>query len=532
MSDIDQLNGWEGFFEHIITDTFRILVNCDSKIIAIFTGNQFGKTDNVAKDYVLRIMGIHPVEKKNIRPHDRVRTFRFCSNTLPSDVGGGEVRNTQYPAFKRRLPNGLIKKDINSRRPVIQLYDPQGGPDINIEFVSFNQEVQSTAGVQRRSVWIDENCGQEFFDEQVPRLLAADGDLIMTYTPTPGSSGWEFDSLYERASTIYRSPAVCKRIYERTDEKFPIVWRTDSKEDITVIMAATDDNPTLSTDVIEGLFTMYDDEDVIDARRYGLFRQLSGRVFKSFNKMHIIRRNEFFPTGLPHDWVHARGIDCHPKVPWACGFIALSPNDEAFIYDELNPSPEKFVSYEISKQLAFKSGEQKYALDLIDPWSTNKQPNSGLTLLEDLNRYFWEWRKEGICQGAYFQTWDTHGDHGRDLIRQRLNNSIRCGVPFNNLVEEHGRKKRLPTLWVLDNCTNTVQHFKNWRMEEWANRDQLLTKDEKDKPQAKWSHFPMVYEGIMKSPAFSVSRYRGTVLPHDRKATHLQYKRGEHFATL
>lgn len=528
MSDIEQLNGWEGFFEHIITDTFRVLVNCDSKIIAIFTGNQFGKTDNVAKDYVLRIMGIHPVEKKNIRPHDKVRTFRFCSNTLPSDVGGGEVRNTQYPALKRRLPNGLIKKDINSRRPVITLYDPQGGPDINIEFVSFNQEVQSTAGVQRRSVWIDENCGQEFFDEQVPRLLAADGDLIMTYTPTPGSSGWEFDSLYERASTIIRSPAVCRRIYERTGEKFPVVFRTDSKEDITVIMAATDDNPTLTSDVIEGLFTMYDDEDVIDARRYGLFRQLSGRVFKSFNKMHIIRRDEFFPSGIPYEWVHARGIDCHPKVPWACGFIALSPNDEAFIYDELNPSPEKYVSYEISKQLAFKSGEQRFSLDLIDPWSTNKQPNSGLTLLEDLNRYFWEWKKEGICQGAYFQTWDTHGDHGRDLIRQRLNNSIRCGTPFNNLVDYNGHKKRLPTLWLLDNCGNTIQHFKNWRMEEWANRDQLLTKDEKDKPQAKWSHFPMVYEGIFKSPAFSTGRYRGTVLPHDRKASHLQYSRGDY----
>jgi hypothetical protein len=149
-------------------------------------------------------------------------------------------------------------------------------------------------------------------------------------------------------------------------------------------------------------------------------------------------------------------------------------------------------------------------------------------LLEDLNRYFWEWKKEGICQGAYFQTWDTHGDHGRDLIRLRLNNAIRCGTPFNNLVEENGRKKRLPTLWFLDNCVNTIQHFKNWRMEEWANRDQLLTKDEKDKPQAKWSHFPMVYEGIFKSPAFSTGRYRGTVLPHDRKASHLQYSRGDY----
>lgn len=524
---MENLSGWEGFFEHVITYPFQYLVNCDSKIIAIFTGNQFGKTDNVAKDYVLRILGIHPIEKKNIRPKDKIRVFRFCSATLPSDASSGEVRNTQYPAFKRRLPKGLIKKDINSRRATMVIDDPQGGDDIIIEFVSFSQEIQNTAGVQRRSVWIDENCGQDFFDEQVPRLLAADGDLIMTYTPTPGSSGWEFDSLYERASTIVRTPAVCKRIYSRTGEKYPVIQKTDSLEDITVIMAATDDNPTLEPEAIEGLFAMYDDEDIIDARRYGLFRQLSGKVFKSFSKLHIISREEYFPHGIPYGWVRARGIDCHPKVPWACGFVTLSPEDEVFVYDEYNPSPEKYVSYDISKTLAIKSGEYKFALDLIDPWASNKQPNSGLTLLEDLNRFFWEWKKEGLCTGAYWQTWDTHGDHGRDLIRFRLNNALRCGRPFNNLIsDERGNKKRLPTIWFLDNCKETINHFKNWRMEEWANRDQLLTKDEKDKPQQRFSHFPMVYEGILKSPAFSVGRYRGSVISHDRKPSYHGYSRG------
>ena len=54
--------------------------------------------------------------------HERKsKTFRFCSETLPGQSGDGgvvggseEVKNTQYPEFKKWLPAFLIKKDINS----------------------------------------------------------------------------------------------------------------------------------------------------------------------------------------------------------------------------------------------------------------------------------------------------------------------------------------------------------------------------------------------------------------------------------
>ena len=97
--------------------------------------------------------------------------------------------------------------------------------------------------MQRKSVYIDESAPKDFFDEQIPRLLAADGDLILSYTPIPGSMGWEFDELYDRAKVIYRTVNVRKRIKERTGEDIPEIQYTNSKDDIAVIMAATDDNP-------------------------------------------------------------------------------------------------------------------------------------------------------------------------------------------------------------------------------------------------------------------------------------------------
>ena len=81
------------------------------------------------------------------------------------------------------------------------IYDPFGGPDIIVEFVSYNQSVQAMAGVQRASIWCDEACSPDFYEEQLPRLIAEDGDIIFTYTPADRSS-WLFDEFFDRAREI------------------------------------------------------------------------------------------------------------------------------------------------------------------------------------------------------------------------------------------------------------------------------------------------------------------------------------------
>lgn len=104
----------------------------------------------------------------------KTRIFRFASEMLPTEKAGlegdtiqsAEINNTQYPEFKKWLPPFLIKKDITVRNPAITLFDPNAnqdfgglkyvGADIMVEFVSYNQSVQAGAGVQRLSVWEDE----------------------------------------------------------------------------------------------------------------------------------------------------------------------------------------------------------------------------------------------------------------------------------------------------------------------------------------------------------------------------------------
>jgi hypothetical protein len=271
-SEIEFLDRWSNFFSYKMTDNAKAFINCPAKIRCLFTGNQFGKNALICYDFILRILCLHPIKSKNMTAEKKVRTFRFASETLPNDPDGGESKNTQYPEFKKWLPAGLIKKDITMRNAIVTIRSPYGHPDIYVEFVSYSQSIQRTAGQQRAAVWLDENGGKGFFEEQPPRLLAASeegsGDLVMSYTPVPGSTGWEFDDLYENARVIYRTPSVVKRIKDRTGVVEPPMKKLDSSKDIAVFMSGTDDNPTLSKDNIDTLFQNYADEDIIDARRY------------------------------------------------------------------------------------------------------------------------------------------------------------------------------------------------------------------------------------------------------------------------
>ena len=545
--DIKKLNTYENFLSWTSTWDFKKFINCKNRIIGLFTGNQRGKTAGCAYQYVMRIMGIHPVPEKNVlyfecpndhtfnietRPLDNIcpecsekirihkrksKAFRFCSETLPNEKGdtgvdgsSAETKNTVYPEFKKWLPSHLIKKDITFRNPAMTVTDPNAGQmfgdleyrseDIIVEFVSYNQSTQSTAGVQRMSIWCDEEPPSDFYKEQLPRLLAENGDLIISLTPANYIS-WTYDEIFEKAKVYYRSTAICKFL-STPDNRIEKIEHTDSPLDIAVIQAATDDNPTLDKDVIEEMFSNYDDPDDIAIRRYGIFKQVSGRIFKDFEySTHMIAKDKYFPDGIPHNWVHARGIDYHPQTPWAFVAISLSPTNEAFVWGELNISPEKYTTREIAREIALMGNDYKFKLDLIDPLAEGTKKDT-ITILDDLNRVFHEYKRENIGTGGYWQTWDTKGEKGRDEIRVRLKNAKQVGRPFNNTVIQKGRKTNLPTIWVLNNCKITAQSMRQWRWDEWADPRSRNTKDQKNVPMQKWSHHNMVVEACFKSPAF------------------------------
>ena len=569
-AEAKRLNDLEAFLSFTPTWQYIQFLHLNHKLIGLFTGNQAGKTSSLAHNFVLRILGIHPVPEKNVlyfeckfcgrkfrdsilrgtvvakpfsqvdnwRPKDnecptcggqitihkrKSKTFRFCSETLPGEKGGGdgtlEVKNTIYPAFRQWLPPFLIRKDITFRNPAMSLYDinhlHQFGPnkyhgtEIIVEFVSYSQTVQAGAGVQRVGIWADELPPFDFYEEQLPRLVAEDGDFVISLTPASALS-WTFDEIYERAELYVRTQAMCDFMAKDTGEHVDRVTKTDTNSGIAVVQFATDDNPTLTPEAITNLYEKYDDPDVIATRRYGVHKQTKGRIFKDFDfGVHVIDPRRFFleEEGKPfNSWLHARLIDFHTHNPWAVMWVALSPDNELFVYDEWAPSPQVYNTREIATEIAKRSGDTKFLLNLIDPLSVAKQPNTSKSPIDDLNAAFREMHKEGLGTGGRWEGWDTKSERGRDAIRMRLKNSKLCDKPFNNKKDV----QFLPTLWVHNNCTETARSLRQWRMEEWAPGRQNYTKEPKETPQQKHSHFCMCLEAILKH-----SRWRPRVTSWD-----------------
>ena len=574
-----EANDFANLYAYKHTPHSAAFFNADYDIIFVCKGNQAGGTAVIAYGYVLRILGWHPVPKKNmvyfecqkardyndrlrakedmegyedghyfspkvyfenhkdkpcpycgteILRHERVnKIYRFASQSLPMEKStstgdesdrSGEVKNTQYPEFTRWLPPFLLRKDITARRQVQVIRDPYGGNDIIIEYVSYAQPPQRVAGFKRTATWLDELAPEPFYDEQPARLMVEDGDTCISYTPTVDNAiSYYYDRVFERAKVYYRSKAMRDYYKRKHNINYPEVEFTDSKESIAVVQMATDDNPTLITDVITKKYAGLDDEQLIDMRRYGIFAAVTGKIYKQFTpKIHVVRCSKVFPDGIPNDWVFFRSVDWHPTTKLAIIFVALSPYNEAFVYAELNPDPERYNTLSVCKMIVDVSGEtRKFGMNLIDPLASIKQSNTTKSVIDDMNYYFKQMAKNEECTGGWWESANTkstasktdHNLRGRDEVRRRLGNALLCREPFNNQITESGLFKRLPTLWVLNDCPLVVDSLKGWRIE-------------KSKPTVRWSHFCTALEFLMKDIRFAP---RSQVARKPRKYIHKKY---------
>ena len=394
-TEIEHLNQFEALMSFKWTWVLKMMLNMPFDKVALFTGNQFGKTFGVVINYIFRIMGWHPIPKRNVlyfecpnlvkeekqaedadnddlikhpwverrmpdgsylrihregqytdsvfypkhypkrfkkslRPEDNLctvcgehlqvhkrnkRVFRFMSEVLPGEkeniegdeMQSAETRNTIYPEFKKWFPPFLIKKDITARQAKMTLQDPNAGvqfgdifwkgADIVGEFIAYHQTVQAGAGSQRMSIFSDEECPYEMYEEQMPRLVAEDGDFLVALTPANRLS-YMYDIIFEKAGLYIRTKAMCDFLTEREGKEFKQIEDMDNGNDIVVIQAAADDNPTLSKRAIEKKYD-YEDPDTVATRRYGVFRSATGRIFTDFDfKIHVKDFSKLFVNGM------------------------------------------------------------------------------------------------------------------------------------------------------------------------------------------------------------------------------------------
>lgn len=490
------LNSWANYIRFQKTEHLQVLLKLRQKTVAVFAGNRGGKTSNIAYQYVMRLLGIHPMGYRN----KLMRKVRCMSSSLPENSEADEQDNAQYVELKKLIPPELIEKDITARSSTMVVKRPEG---LNtrktvFEFRSSKQELQDLGKIDLSSLWHDEETPKDRRGECVMRLISEDGDEFFSLTATNPYS-YTYDDLFANASVIYRTKTITDKFGgEKFEEKH-------TGRSIACLFMATDDNPTLTKEAIDRIFEDITDPDELAVRRYAVFRQISGRIHKSYDPgICYIDFNKYFPDGVPYRWLHGRGIDYHEsRTPWSVGWVSASPEDEWFLWNEFHPAidgPKSYSTYDIAMSIARKSGDYIYTVNLIDPLANKKQPNTNTSVTDDLNRYFEQIRKEtGIGTSCYWTGWDTKGTKGRDEIAKRFKNAARCGKPFNNVTKEHGMAKRLPTMWICNSCPQTNKSLINWRFQEFITSATKAVNDPKPTPQQKFSHDAMVLECIAKS---------------------------------
>jgi hypothetical protein len=301
-------------------------------------------------------------------------------------------------------------------------------------------------------------------------------------TPVKGID-WSYDSLWKRATKIYRSLRIQKKY------GFPAIERQDNNNDIEVFCWSTVDNPIMTEEGIRSLRQDIDDEDEYALRMDGVFRQVSGRIYKCFDeKYHKLSFEKVFDQGLFRNYWHFRIIDFHPTKPWYISWVAVSPEHEWFVWNELKAFHDRTTSFElrdiIKSESLIEEDEEFNRRTYIDPLACVAQGNTNRSVKDDISS-----GSEGLRR---VESADTKNSNGRVMIKTRLKNALSCGVPGNNKDLKSPPDIRFghykPTLWFLDSCPEHMEHFKSWRLVDFKQQHVRAVRTSK-KESEKWSDY-------------------------------------------
>ena len=114
-SEITQLNDFKQFLKFERTWAFDRFVNSPAKTLALFTGNQYGKTGGTAFSYVLRCLSMHPIAIKNVEyweceqhrafMEEELTEYDFLKTHRKLVYGGGELYDGAWNSLNKPKDN-------------------------------------------------------------------------------------------------------------------------------------------------------------------------------------------------------------------------------------------------------------------------------------------------------------------------------------------------------------------------------------------------------------------------------------------
>jgi len=137
---------------------------------------------------------------------------------------------------------------------------------------------------------------------------------------------------------------------------------TQDKANHDFIAALPTDNPYLPQGYVDEIREANEgNEDFIEAYLKGNWNVFAGQVYKQFSfRVHVVK-----PFDIDKEWSHYVGVDVGGTNPWAVLFIAVSPDDDIVVYDEIYQAEKPTEWY--TEQIKNKVGQDSIRGYFIDP---------------------------------------------------------------------------------------------------------------------------------------------------------------------
>ena len=368
---------------------------------AIFGGNRSGKTTWGGLEFLFHITGIYP----DWYPDENKMKQPIKGRIVAKDFmkGVGEVI---VPFMEEWLDSSLIaKKQRNPMGIPIKWWLKNGSV---FDILTHEQSTEQFEGWKGHIAWFDEPPPREKYIATLRGLVDFRGKSWLTLTPL--TQPWIYDEIYTKQSP-----------------------------NIAVVTTDIRDNTHLSEDAIAEFERSLTQEEK-EARLHGRFLHLTGLIYKEFEAdIHICE-----PPKVKKDWTKYMAIDPHERMPTAVLWLAVDPQENHWIYDEL------WLKDMDIEQIAFaihaQEGEDKATIRLIDPHSDKDNVAAGGFNI----------RKELMRHGVFCERANSDPMLGKAKIRQALT------PRYSSLL-----KSNVPQLRISRSCTQTIFEFQHYIWDDY-----------------------------------------------------------------
>ena len=387
---------------------------------AIFGGNRSGKTTCGGIEFLFHVTGIYP----EWYPKEARYSGPVKGRIIAKDFGKG-VGEVIIPFLEEWLDMSLVKRKVRNPIGIAVKWELKNGSVFDI--LTHEQDVEQFEGWKGHIAWFDEPPPRDRYVATLRGLVDFRGRSWLTLTPL--TQPWIYDDIYTAADG--------KRIF---------VVTTDIR-----------DNPHLGEEAILEFEASLTEEEK-EARLHGKFLHLTGLVYKEFDQgIHICE-----PPKVQEGWTRYMAVDPHDRTPTAVLWLAVTPQEDMFVYDEL--WLEGMDIEQIAHMIHVQEGELRARIRMIDPHNDkDNQIMGGFNI-----------RKELAKHGVFCERANSDPILGKSRIRQSLR------TLYSPLTKTEAPQLRISRL-----CQHTIYEFQHYiwddyrrNKEEYGLKEQVKKKND------------------------------------------------------